>query len=60
HTTLWRIAQLAGGRARAMRGKYGEAKSSGILGCDETGILIRGIRGLSGQVSAPGPEGVGA
>ena len=43
HTTLWRIAQLAGGRARAMRGKYGEAKNSGILGCDETGILIRGI-----------------
>ena len=43
HTTLWRIAQLAGGRARAMRGKYGEAKSSGILGCDETGILIRGM-----------------
>ncbi|MCL5265536.1 MAG: hypothetical protein M1343_10185 [Chloroflexi bacterium] len=43
HTTLWRIAQLAGERARAMRGKCGEAKSSGILGCDKTGILIRGI-----------------
>lgn len=43
HTTLWRTAQLAGGRARGMRGKYSEAKSSGILGCDETGILIGGM-----------------
>lgn len=43
HSTVHRLVQRAGGRARAMRGKYGEVKGSGVLGCDETGIIIKGI-----------------